>query len=85
MGTAVFVSARRGDSDTAEETYLVSINGSTDIKNPTNEIYFTSGTQSVNETEYNIDFNAEDFLNIYTSLTRISYDTAVIVWVKWRK
>ena len=84
-GTVVFVSARRGDSDTAEETYLVSINGSTDITNPTNEIYFTSGTQSLNGTEYNIDFNAGDFLNIYTSLTRISYDPAVIVWVKWRK
>ena len=83
-GTVVVVSARRADTDTSAETYLVSINGSTSLL-PGNSIEFTSGSQSVNGTAYNIDFNAGDFLNVYTSLSRISYDPAVIVWVKWRK
>ena len=83
-GTVVIVSARRADTDTSAETYLVSINGSTSSL-PGNSIEFAAGSQSVNGTSYNIDFNAGDFLNVYTSLSRISYDPAVIVWVKWRK
>jgi len=77
-GTIVYVTTESSNSVT--DTYVLSLDGAT-----TGTSYTLVAGDFI-KTDYNVDFNAGQTINIYTSgLNKNAQDPSVIVWVKWRQ